>query len=116
MISYEEQRAGGTSSASRGEAKWWETPEDHRFALEVLQLPLRRQILKFVAKEMKSIEEIGRELGLGAARAQYHLAMLEKALVVEQAEDGYRATPTGILYLEKVEEKGRDKKTTSKRE
>ncbi len=116
MISYEEQRAGGTSSASGGEAKWWETPEDHRFALEVLQLGLRRQILKFVAQEMKSKEQIGSEFGIGAARAEYHLAMLEKALVVEQAEGGYRATPTGILYLEKVEEKGRDKKTRFKTE
>jgi len=94
---------------SASDAKWWETAEDHRFALQVLQLPLRRKILKFVAGELKSLEEIERELGLGAARAEYHLAMLEKALVVEQAEGGYRATPTGILYLEKVEAKSRGK-------
>ncbi|VVB69147.1 Uncharacterised protein [uncultured archaeon] len=106
MISYGDQRAGDTPTASRGQAKWWETPEDHRFALEVLQLGLRRRILKLVAKEMKSIEEIEKEFDLGAAGAEYHLAMLEKALVVERAEGGYRATPTGILYLEKVEEKG----------
>jgi len=112
MISYEDQRAGGAPHAARGETKWWETAEDHRFALEVLQLPLRRQILRFVAGEMKSREQIEREIGLGAARAEFHLAMLEKALVVERAIGGYRATPTGILYLEKVEAKscGKDLK------
>ncbi len=57
---------------------------------------------------MKSRELIEREIGLGSAQAAYHLAMLEKALVVEQTEGGsYRATPTGILYLEKVEARSR---------
>jgi DNA-binding transcriptional ArsR family regulator len=106
MNSYEDQKADGAPVARR-EAKWWETAEDHRFALEVLQLPLRRKILKFVAGELKSREQIEREIGLGSAQAGYHLAMLEKALVIEQTKGGYRATPTGILYLEKVEARSR---------
>ncbi len=105
MNSHEGQKAGDTSSAVRSEAKWWETAEDHRFALEVLQLPVRRQILKLVAGEIKSEEQIERETGLGTVQARYHLAMLEKALVIEQTKGGYRATTTGILYLEKVEAK-----------
>jgi predicted Rossmann fold nucleotide-binding protein DprA/Smf involved in DNA uptake len=90
---------------SVSDAKWWKTAEDHRFALEVLQLPIRRQILKLVAGELKSREQIERETGLGSAQAAYHLAMLEKALVIEQTEGGYMATSMGILYLEKVEAK-----------
>jgi hypothetical protein len=34
------------------DAKWWETADDHRFALEVLQLKLRREILKFIANTL----------------------------------------------------------------
>ncbi|HUI39697.1 MAG TPA: hypothetical protein VLY86_02085 [Methanothrix sp.] len=85
------------------EAKWWETPEEHRFALEVLQLPLRREVLKFVGGEARTKQEVEKEFDLKPERSDYHLTLLEKALVVEQSEGIYRITPTGKLYLEKVE-------------
>jgi hypothetical protein len=91
------------SSDGRIEAKWWESPEDHRFALEVLQLGLRRKMLRFIAGGMRSNEQIAKELELGVAMAEYHLQMLEKALVIERAQSGWRATTTGLLYLENVE-------------
>ena len=97
------QRASREPSATGGRAKWWETAEEHRFALEVLQLRLRRQILKYIAAGTRSKEEIESEFDLSIFLAGYHLAMMEKALVIEQALDGYRATETGLLYLEKVE-------------
>ncbi len=87
------------------EAKWWESAEDHRFALEVLQLPLRRKMLRLIAGGMESNEKIAKELDLGAALAEYHLQMLEKALVIEQIEGGWRATTTGLLYMKNVEAK-----------
>jgi predicted transcriptional regulator len=85
------------------ESKWWESAEDHRFALEVLQLPLRRKMLKAIAGGMKSNEQIAKELDLGVALAEYHLQMLEKALVIERTKGGWRATTTGLLYLKNVE-------------
>jgi hypothetical protein len=90
-------------SDKKNEAKWWESAQDHRFALEVLQLPLRRKMLKIIAADMKSNEQIAMELALSETLAEYHLQMLEKALVIERAEDGWRATPTGWLYLKYVE-------------
>lgn len=83
--------------------KWWESAEDHRFALEVLQLGIRRKMLKFVCSSIRTKEEIAREFGLSDKQAEYHLAMLEKALVIESVKSGYRATQTGILYLVNVE-------------
>jgi hypothetical protein len=85
--------------------KWWEGPEDHRFALEVLQLPLRRKMLSFIAGGVRSNCQIARELDLGVPLAEYHLQMLEKALVIEQTEGGWRATTTGQLYLENAEDR-----------
>lgn len=90
-------------SDTDGKAKWWETAEEHRFALEVLQLPLRRRILKFVSSGLKSDKQIENEFKLNESLTQYHLSMLVKALVIEQSAGGYKATPTGVLYLEKVE-------------
>jgi hypothetical protein len=103
MNSYEDKRSCDTPSAANGQAKWWVTAEDHRFALEVLQLRLRRKILKFISCKMRTFGEIKEEFDLSTFLAFYHLSMLVKALVIEETESGYRATPTGILYLEKVE-------------
>lgn len=86
-----------------GKARWWETAEDHMFALEVLQLPIRRKILKFVSSGLKSDEQIENEFKLGMSLTQYHLSMLVKALVIERSVGGYRATSIGALYLENVE-------------
>jgi hypothetical protein len=90
-------------SDDKNGAKWWESPEDHRFALEVLQLGPRRKMLSLIAGGVSSSEQIEKELGLAAPLAEYHLQMLEKALVIERAEGGWRATATGLLYLKYVE-------------
>ena len=84
-------------------AKWWESAEDHKFALDVLQLRLRRNMLKFLCQETRTRNEIEKEFGLDTEQAKYHLAMLEKGLVVEHVGDSYSPTLTGSLYLEKVE-------------
>ncbi|MDM7913595.1 MAG: hypothetical protein QUS09_10910 [Methanotrichaceae archaeon] len=91
------------ATTSTSDARWWETAEDHRFALEVLQLRLRRKILEFLGREIRTREDIEKRFCLNAEQAEYHLAMLEKGLVIERVEDGYRSTATGRLYLEKVE-------------
>lgn len=84
------------------EPRWWESAEGHRFALEVLQLPVRRDILKFIGEVIRSAEEVAEEFGIDERRAAFHLAMLERALVIEPVPGGYRSTPTGQLYLENL--------------
>jgi predicted transcriptional regulator len=90
-------------SDKKNEAKWWESAEDHRFALEVLQLRLRRKMLVLIAARLKSSDQIAKELDLGLSLAKYHLQMLEKALVIEETESGWIVSPTGQLYLKHVE-------------
>ncbi|MDF0592250.1 hypothetical protein P0O24_01445 [Methanotrichaceae archaeon M04Ac] len=85
------------------EPRWWESAEGHRFALEVLQLAVRRDILKFIGEEIRSAEEVATEFDIDERRAAFHLAMLEKAMVVEPWGSGFRSTPIGLLHLEKVE-------------
>jgi hypothetical protein len=80
------------------EPRWWESAEGHRFALEVLQLAVRRDILKFIGEGVVLTEEVAAEFGIDERRAAFHLAMLEWALVIESVSGGYRSTPTGLLY------------------
>jgi hypothetical protein len=42
---------------------------------------------------------------MGVTQAEYNLRMLEKALAIEQTEGNWRATTTGLLYLENVEDR-----------
>ena len=86
-------------------SSWWETADDHKFALDVLQLGLRRRILRFIGFKIRSRREIEKNFGLSSFVAEFHLAMLEKALVIERFEDEFKITSTGLLYLEKVDEK-----------
>ena len=60
-------------------------------------------MLMSVARGCLSSSQIESEFDLSPTQAEYHLRMLEKALVIEQTFEGWIATPTGILYLEKVE-------------
>jgi predicted transcriptional regulator len=90
---------------AENDAKWWETADDHRFALEVLQLKLRREILKFIANNPRKKEEIMENFSLTDGLARYHLDLMEKALVVERKGPFYLSTSIGNLYLNNVENK-----------
>lgn len=87
------------------ETRWWEGADGHRYALEVLQHPLRREMLRLIAGGMKDGEQIAVMLDLPASRALYHLQMLQRALVIDQGERGWMVSPTGELYLKHVEAK-----------
>ena len=69
----------------------------------VLQLRLRRDILKFIASGPKSSEQICQRFNLSPEKADYHLCMLEAALVTKRCGEILDITPTGVLYLENVE-------------
>lgn len=93
-------------SAPGEEKKWYEAEpaEGHRFLGEVLQLRNRRKILKFIGLGVKTKEEIERTFGLNESVAGVHLALLEKALVIEKVGEWYKSTPIGIAYLKNFED------------
>jgi hypothetical protein len=86
--------------------EWWENgSEGHRFAGEVLQLRIRRKIMKFIGSGTKTRKEIERNFGLSESLSELHLVVLEKAVMIEKAgSDGYRSTPIGIAYLKNFED------------
>ena len=93
----------GRSSGDGPEPNWWWTAEEHRNALIVLQLRVRRDILQFIADGPKRLEQICERFDLSPERADYHLSMLVAALVIERSGKLQNITPTGVLYLENVE-------------
>ena len=75
---------------------WWETLEGHRFAGEVLQLQIRRKIMKFIGHGTKTKEEIKSEFELTYIVAEMHIALLEKAVMIEKSGEGYRSLPLAL--------------------
>jgi hypothetical protein len=83
--------------------KWWETSEGHRFAGEVLQLRIRREIMKFIGSKVRSRQEIEMAFGLKENLAELHLALLEKADMIEEIDGFYRSTTIGSAYIKNFE-------------
>jgi hypothetical protein len=106
-VDYNQSGPGLFKPSAPGEDKKWyeaEPAEGHRFLGDVLQLRIRREIMKFIGLGIKTKSEIGRTFGLNESVAEVHLALLEKAVVIEKVGDGYRSTPIGIAYLKNFEE------------
>jgi hypothetical protein len=83
--------------------KWWETSEGHRFAGEVLQLRIRREILKFIGSRVRTRQDIETTFGLKENLAELHLALLEKADMIEEIDGFYRSTTIGSAYINNFE-------------
>lgn len=107
-VDYNQSESDLCNPSAPGEDKeWWENgSEGHRFAGEVLQLRIRREIMKFIGQGIKTKEEIERAFRLNESMAKLHLALLEKAVMIEKVGDGerYRSTPIGVAYLKNFED------------
>jgi predicted transcriptional regulator len=81
--------------------------EDHKACLNALQNPIRRNILKVLVEQKKSLEQIKAEIKLTDSQASYNLNMLENTLCIEKEESEgvtyYVLTPRGEGYMENVE-------------
>jgi len=69
-----------------------------------LQLQIRRKIMKFIGHGMKTEEEIERTFGLTNIVAEMHLALLEKAVMIERFDEVYRSISIGIAYFKNFED------------
>ena len=65
-----------------------------------LEDEVRRDILDLIGLDLVRIKVLEEEMELKEQDLKNHLVMLEKALLVEQEEGGYRLTPRCIAYLD----------------
>jgi predicted transcriptional regulator len=59
----------------------------------------RRDLLKFIGKEIRDIKDIQEEFQLDANQLEYHLSMLKQGLYVIQSNNKWKATPRGLGFL-----------------
>jgi len=75
----------------------------HRQEEAALEDEVRRGILDLIGLDLVRIKELEAEMDLKEQDLKNHLIMLEQALLVEQAEGGYRLTPRCIAYLDECQ-------------
>ena len=73
---------------------------DHGRAYRTLMNQVRRELLKFIGCEIRSMNEIKEEFQLDEDQIRYHLSMLIQSLYVIESQEGWKSTPRGIGFLE----------------
>jgi DNA-binding transcriptional ArsR family regulator len=73
--------------------------KDHKMAYRTMMNPTRREILKFIGKEVRKTEEIKDKFDLDDSQLKYHLSMLKQVLYILDTETGWKSTPRGIGFL-----------------
>ncbi len=73
---------------------------DHGRAYRTLMNQVRRELLKFIGCEVRSMDEMKKEFQLDENQLRYHLSMLLQSLYVIESQEGWKSTPRGIGFLE----------------
>lgn len=73
---------------------------DHSRAYRTLMNVTRRELLKFIGSEIRSMDEIKKEFKLDDDQLKYHLSMLKQSLYIIESQEGWKSTPRGIGFLE----------------
>jgi len=73
---------------------------DHSRAYRTMMNEARRELLKFIGYDVRSLDDIKNEFKLGEDQLNYHLSMLQQCLYVIESVEGWKSTPRGLGFLE----------------
>lgn len=73
--------------------------EDHRRAYRTMMNQSRRELLKFIGYNIRTLEQIKNKFEVEEDHIIYHLSMLEQLFYIMNTETGWKATPRGIGFL-----------------
>jgi hypothetical protein len=72
--------------------------EDHKRAYRTMMNPTRRELLKFIGTNVRTIEQI-KDNFQDVEQINYHLTMLEQLFYIMNTKSGWKSTPRGIGFL-----------------
>ncbi len=73
--------------------------EDHKRAYRTMMNQTRRELLKFIGTNVKTLEELKDNFEDVRDTLNYHLSMLEQLFYIMNTNSGWKATPKGIGFL-----------------
>jgi hypothetical protein len=75
--------------------------EDHKRAYRTMMNQTRRELLKFIGTNIRTIKQI-ENIFQDVEQINYHLTMLEQLFYIMNTKSGWKATPRGIGFLNNV--------------
>jgi hypothetical protein len=72
---------------------------DHSRAYRTMMNQTRRELLKFIGTNIRTMDQVKKEFKTQAGQLDYHLSMLEQLNYIMHTEKGWKATPRGIGFL-----------------
>ncbi|MFX1313112.1 MAG: hypothetical protein ACFFHD_10950 [Promethearchaeota archaeon] len=76
--------------------------EDHHRAYRTMMNQTRRELLKFIGANVRTLEQIKNKFQEDEKVIKYHLLMLEQLFYIMDTKSGWKATPRGIGFLNNV--------------
>ena len=73
---------------------------EHSRAYRTLMNETRRNLLRFIGYEVRSMDDLKKEFKLEDDQLLYHLSMLKQCLYVIDSREGWKSTPKGLGFLE----------------
>jgi predicted transcriptional regulator len=73
---------------------------EHSRAYRTLMNEVRRNLLRYIGCEVRSIDELKKEFKLEVDQLLYHLSMLKQCLYIIESREGWKSTPKGLGFLE----------------
>lgn len=73
---------------------------DHSNLMRCMSNETRRDLLNFIGYDLRIMEELKKEFEMEVDQIKYHLSMLEHSLYVMESQEGWKATPRGIGFME----------------
>jgi hypothetical protein len=73
--------------------------EEHDHAYRTMMNETRRDLLKYIDTNIRSLDEIIDKFQLEDTQLKYHLSMLEQLYYLMNTEGGWKATPRGLGFL-----------------
>ncbi|MFX0077092.1 MAG: hypothetical protein ACFE96_16730 [Candidatus Hermodarchaeota archaeon] len=72
---------------------------DHSRAYRTMMNQTRRELLKFIGTNIRTMDQVKNEFKSEAGQLDYHLSMLAQLNYIMNTETGWKATPRGIGFL-----------------
>jgi len=72
---------------------------DHSRAYRTMMNQTRRELLKFIGINVKTLDQIKDNFQVDIQQLMYHLSMLEQLNYVIHSNDNWKATPRGIGFM-----------------
>lgn len=72
----------------------------HYNSYRTLMNETRRELLKFIGREIRTMDDIIQKFEMNEDQLKYHLSMLEQCFYIINSKEGWKSTLGGIKFIE----------------